>query len=237
VADLADVERALVGIAAGALFPTTYVPGAYGTSVAGTICKIYRGWPTQESLVADMVAGKVHVSVFPEAGMTRNVSRWWPEADQVGTVSPTISTSVAGSVVTLAGTITAGNVVGIQSGKPAKACAYIVQASDTLTSIACRARRQDGRSNVIRPDGHATHSAGAQCRLHDAADGVDDHPSATAGLPNCHLGADAACAGHDHQPGGRWIFRAEEHRRLPDAAFFAEQLRSRPDRIPHHLCQ
>ena len=136
MSDLADIERSIVSLIAGALFTGTYAPGAYQAAVTGTTTALYRGWPVQATLLADILAGKAHVSVFPEHGVTRNVSRWFPAPFQVSTVAPTITAFAAGATVTLSGTITAGNVAGIQGGSPLAAYAYIIQAGDTLATVA-----------------------------------------------------------------------------------------------------
>ena len=137
MADLSDIERGLVTLIAGALFPATgYMPGAFATTSGGQAVKVVRGWPTQDALNSDLAAGRAVISIFAEHGMTRNVSRWPTLAVQVSTVTPTLTVAVAGAAVTLAGTITAGNVVGIAAGSPLAAHAYIIQAADTLASIA-----------------------------------------------------------------------------------------------------
>ena len=137
MSDLSDVENAIVARIGAALFPTiTYLPGDYQTSATGTIVKAYRGWPESANLNADLLAGKAHVSVFSDPGMTRNVSRWFTEQTQVATVAASIHAFASGSIVTLSGTVTAGNVVGLQAGSPLRAYAYICQSTDTLATAA-----------------------------------------------------------------------------------------------------
>ncbi len=139
MADLSDVERALVTLIAAPLFPgVSYQPGSYLASAAGLTVKVVRGWPLQDALMVGLAAGNSLVSVFSEHGMTRNVSRWFPAAVQAGTVAPTITAAVSGATVTLGGTVTAGNVVGLQAGAPLRAYATIIIAGDTLASVAAR---------------------------------------------------------------------------------------------------
>lgn len=64
MADQADVETALVQIASAALYPQ----GTTGPSICGTLCRVYRGWPTPAGLDADLAAGAVNVSVYPVDG-------------------------------------------------------------------------------------------------------------------------------------------------------------------------
>lgn len=151
MADLSDVERALVATLGAALFPSiSYQPGDYQPSAASApnmtlpsaasgpvVTKLYRGWPESANLNADLALARAHVSVFPEP-ITRVVSRWFPAGTQhvVTANVPTITATVAGSVVTLGGTVTAGNVVGIQAGAPLKAYAYIAQTGNALATVA-----------------------------------------------------------------------------------------------------
>ena len=46
MADLADVETALVGLTTAALYPG----GSAASSSVGADCRIYRGWPTPTAL-------------------------------------------------------------------------------------------------------------------------------------------------------------------------------------------
>lgn len=139
MADLSSVESALVGIIASALFPNLnpYLQGDYQPCAIGQTVKLYRGWPESANLNADMALGRAHVSVFSDPGMTRNVTRWMaPQATVVTANTATITATVSGATVTLGGTITAGNVVGIQCGASLASYAYAVQAGDTLATVA-----------------------------------------------------------------------------------------------------
>ena len=153
MADLSDVENALVSLISGALFPAGgYVPGAMTASVAiaapiptpavpapspaPVSVRLFRGWPQASGLTADLATSCANVTVFSEVGMTRNVSRWMGGAYQVSANAPTITASVAGFTVTLTGTITQGNVVAVRGGRPLTAYAYVVQAGNTLTTVA-----------------------------------------------------------------------------------------------------
>ena len=125
MADLHDVENALVTIIAAALYPN-------GTGQASAItapCKVLPGWPPPQ-----MLAGTVSVSVFAIAAASKLTSRYPTEWMPLTTVAATITAAVAGNVVTLGGTVSRPqNVTLIVNGKP---YSYAVQAGDTLTSIA-----------------------------------------------------------------------------------------------------
>ena len=153
MADLSAVESALVTLVAGALFTGTYTPGAYTasnayaipvptpsnpnpTTAAAIVVTLYRGWPIANTLNADLLLSQAHVSVFSDSGMTRDVSRWQISQVQLSSTVPTVTATVSGNQVTIGGTVTAGNVVGIQAGAPPQAYAYAVQSADTTSTIA-----------------------------------------------------------------------------------------------------
>lgn len=155
MADISDVEKALVSTIASILFSGSYAPGSMQASLAmapwppagpgassgspvAIPVKLYRGWPEAAALQTDCTAGKAHVSVFPLDGVTRDTSRFWPRAVQTASIPATVTATVVGNTVVIGGSVTAGNVVGIQFG-PARnpqAYAYVAQASDTLASMA-----------------------------------------------------------------------------------------------------
>jgi hypothetical protein len=158
MADLSDVEGSLVSTIASILFSGSYLPGAYQASLAlapwppagpsqsppsavPVVVRLYRGWPESAVLQADLAAGKAHVSVYPLDGVTRDTSRYWPCPAQTTSVSATVTLYVgfpSPQTVYVGGSVTAGNVVGIQLGPEnnPQAYAYVVQGSDTLDSIA-----------------------------------------------------------------------------------------------------
>lgn len=61
MADLADVEDALLQVVTSALYPE----GSDSASIIGVDCRLYRGWPVPNALNADLNAGIVNVTVFP----------------------------------------------------------------------------------------------------------------------------------------------------------------------------
>ncbi len=132
MADIIDVQNALVAIAAQTLYPNgTAQPSAVTAPV-----RIYPGWPISASLDADLLVGTCHVSVFP-ATAERNTSRypkdWLTQTINTSTLTMTISSQT----VTVGGTIPPStnphNVMVLADGQP---YAYAVQTTDTLTSIA-----------------------------------------------------------------------------------------------------
>ncbi len=141
MADISDVENALVTLLAGILqMPSGYASGAAGTAATvGAQCKIYRGWPERSVLDADLAAGTTHVSIFPPPGMTRRLPgyllEWRPGPTPV---TPTLAASVTGTVVSFGGTGGAGQVVGIRiTGQAGDTTyAYRLLSTDTPASVA-----------------------------------------------------------------------------------------------------
>ena len=69
MADITDVSNALVTVIAGIVYPN----GTSQPSITGVPVLVYQGWPDAVQLRADLAAGKVHVSVYPQPNMLRIV--------------------------------------------------------------------------------------------------------------------------------------------------------------------
>jgi hypothetical protein len=136
MADMSDVEAALVALIAGALFPgVTYLPGAATASVpAGLTVSVYRGYPEADSLDPLLTAGQAVVSIFTQPNASRDTTRYprLPLQTAVGTV--TLTAQVNGAQVFFGGTGGAGQVVGVFTG--GFGYAYRLLANDTPTSVA-----------------------------------------------------------------------------------------------------
>lgn len=129
MADIADVEQALVGLIAGALYPN----GAALPSAVGASCRVYRGWPSPKGLETDLRTGTLNITVTPGSA-ARTVTRY-PRDWETQTVAPlTLGATVAGNQVSITGAAAAGlNVAIIADGT---AWTYTVQPGDTLSGIA-----------------------------------------------------------------------------------------------------
>jgi hypothetical protein len=129
MADLADVENALVVLVTNALYPE----GAGTTCSVGADCRIYRGWPTPAGLDADLQGGIVNVSVWPDAAPGQMLTRLPSQLrGQQGT--PTLTASISRDSVTFDGTATAGQLVGLRTSSTT--FSYRTTASDTPATIA-----------------------------------------------------------------------------------------------------
>ena len=155
MADVSDVQKALVALIAQTLYPN----GTSQPSVANAACKVYPGWPTQSQLDDDLKAGTQHVTVFPTP-TERNTTRY-PKAWQTLAITPaTLTLTINGQQVTVGGAMpspfTAHNMALMVGGKN---YTYAVQANDTLASIAT------ALSALLAVDYAGTSSAGAVITL------------------------------------------------------------------------
>jgi hypothetical protein len=109
MADESDVETALVTLAAGALYPL----GTGAASVTGAVVRVYRGWPANAALEADIAAGIAHVSVTGIAGSATPVPQFPAVWEYPDPVTPALTVGVQPNTVTFAGTGTPGQLAGI----------------------------------------------------------------------------------------------------------------------------
>ena len=115
MADLSDVENTVVSTIAGVLYPGgTQVPSA-----TGEVVKIFRGWPSNIGLNADLGGGISNVSVFSDPKSTRETTRYprvWRES---GRVPRTLFVDVSGSSIAISGTPMVGQILGVEvDGQP-----------------------------------------------------------------------------------------------------------------------
>lgn len=107
MADIADVEAAIVSSVTACLYPQ----GLSQSSVVGTLCRVYRGWPNSATLNADLNKNIVNITVVSDAETGRTTTRYLPEwaftPASPGTIVATTSTSI-----TIAGSPQVGDVVG-----------------------------------------------------------------------------------------------------------------------------
>lgn len=131
MADLSDVENALVAVVAQVFYPNgTGQPSALGAPV-----RIYRGWPSKPELETDLRSGAVNVSVYAlnrERSVTRFQNNWRLLS---GPAEPTLTLTVSGNTVTVGGTVAVPqNAAVIVNG--ASGYSYALQETDTPTTIA-----------------------------------------------------------------------------------------------------
>jgi hypothetical protein len=131
MADLSDVLVQLQTLAVQAVYPT----GTGNPSVAGVLIQVLPGWPIPQSLDRDLAAGSVQVSIFPADG-ERNTTRYPKDWQPFNIPASTITATIAGQTVVIAGAVTAGVPTNVCIEANGLAYVYAVQAADTPTSIA-----------------------------------------------------------------------------------------------------
>jgi len=138
MADLSDVENALVSLIAAAILPTptAYLPGAVAATFSGAAVRIYRGWPNASELNADLTAAEpvANITVFSRQGMTRLTTRYPRTPTIVSAPACTLSAEVSGASVEFSGLCAAGQLAGVSYGQ--QAWVYPVLGSDTPASVA-----------------------------------------------------------------------------------------------------
>lgn len=116
MADTADVANVLVSTIAAALLPGSYIPGQVATMPAGDQIRIGRGWPLPTSLDLDLSAQVSVITVTALPGLSRLTTRFEADPVAVSTIPVTLTTTTANTVLTLGGSATAGQVIGIGIG-------------------------------------------------------------------------------------------------------------------------
>ncbi len=108
MADLSDVETALVEAVTEAIYPA----GLTALSITGTPVRIYRGWPLIGPLSNDLAGGVANISIFSIPNSTRNTTRWAPRTISTPGIS-TLLVDVNGNAATFSGTAGLGHVAGL----------------------------------------------------------------------------------------------------------------------------
>jgi hypothetical protein len=129
MADLSDVEAAIVAEVIGALYPD----GIAQNSIVGVPCRIYRGWPSPAGLNTDLAAGTVNVTVFPATAPDEVPDPYLDTFYTSGTPS-SLAANVTGQSVILSGTVAINQTVGILVD--GAAFTYGTIQGDTTDSIA-----------------------------------------------------------------------------------------------------
>src|SRR5258706_60516 len=96
MADLSDVEQAIVNTITALVYPTgTGNPSAVLNDAGSPMpVRLYRGWPIAASLDADLAAGTVNISVQARNGTEKNSTRFHPDYQTVTLESPTVAAAV-----------------------------------------------------------------------------------------------------------------------------------------------
>jgi len=129
MADISNVEQAVADTITGILYPQ----GSSQSSIIGSVCRVYRGWPNSATLNADLTAGVVNVTIGTDNDSGRTTTRYLPEWQRIPGV-PGTTASASGQTITISGNPAVGDVVGlIIDGMP---FSYRIQAGDSSYLVA-----------------------------------------------------------------------------------------------------
>lgn len=137
MADIADVEAALVAAISAAIYPSgASSPSAVAVNGAAVACRVFPGWPVAANLDRDMTTSPptLNVSVYQQAGMEKNTSRYERDWSDQFPVACSMTATVAGLTITIGGTVSVGHFIALQIGNTS--FAYAAVANDTLATIA-----------------------------------------------------------------------------------------------------
>ncbi|HTQ70972.1 MAG TPA: hypothetical protein VMH92_05700 [Acidocella sp.] len=132
MADSSDVEQALVALVVATLYPAgTSSPSA----IAGTPkISVERGWPTEADVRAAVTGSIQLIRIHAIPGMARNAARYEWQWSAPAAPAVTLTATLAANLLTIGGTVTAGEVVAIIiAGQP---YSYTALSTDTLDTIA-----------------------------------------------------------------------------------------------------
>jgi hypothetical protein len=147
MADISDVERAIVDAVTSILYPT----GFPQPSIIGSLCRIYRGWPNAATLNADLSAGTVNVTIGTDNASGRTTTRFLPQWRTIsGEPGTTVTTS--GRMITIAGCPASGDVVGlIIDGTP---YAYRILTGDSPSLVASNLKQSIQAKRIASVQGN-----------------------------------------------------------------------------------
>jgi hypothetical protein len=129
MADISDVEDALVSLLTATLYPN----GSSQASILGSLCRIYRGWPNQTTLNNDLSAGVVNITISSDNEFGTTTTRYLNDTWTTRRI-PGVSASAQNGTINVGGTPTRGDLIGaLIDGAP---FVYRIQAGDTSQLVA-----------------------------------------------------------------------------------------------------
>ncbi len=144
MADISDVETAILDLVAATLYPmgtaqaSSLIDPGTGNAIA---VRLYRGAPQPAALAADIRAGILNISLV-RGGTAKSTTRVFPRWQPLPVAAPTLTVTVSGNAVTFAGIPAAGYNAAIVAG--GIGYVHAVQATDTLDTIASALATQIG---------------------------------------------------------------------------------------------
>ena len=131
MADISDVEIAVLSAVTGALYPS----GIQAPSATGATYRIYRGWPIPANLNSDLNAGTVNVTVSPDRNQGKTTTRYGPTW-RYEQERPSLLVSVSNNTVTFSGSGSTGAAVGLRVNQDTYSYRPMIQDSpSTIAAI------------------------------------------------------------------------------------------------------
>lgn len=126
MADLSDVEAALVQVTGSALYPNGATqPGA----VPGHDSRVFRGWPVADQLDADIASGLSSVCITTKPGVTTNTTRFLDSWQEMPTPPSTMTVALSYSGTRRVATFSGVGMAGMRAGIVCNARVYSVNVS------------------------------------------------------------------------------------------------------------
>jgi hypothetical protein len=108
MADLADVEAAIVDRVVDTLYPLGVSEG----SAVGATCRVYRGWPSPAGLNTDLAAGIANISIYPATTPDEMLVSYL-DVNYPTILPDNLAFSVDGRSLTLSGVVANSHSVGL----------------------------------------------------------------------------------------------------------------------------
>ena len=109
MADLSDVETKVAALVTEIVYPK----GIAAPAITNSLIRIYRGWPNQSALNADLASGTTTITLFADPAQSRITTRYLDPPETGSIVVPSLTSTVSGPTVTFAGLATSGQIAGI----------------------------------------------------------------------------------------------------------------------------
>jgi len=130
MADLSDVETTLAALVETLVYPA----GTNAPSINDALIRVYRGWPNQSALNADLAAGTINITLFPDARAARISTRYLDPPIALAPVIPTLGVSMSGQTATFTGSAGLGQLAGLLIDNTA--FVHRTQSGDTPEAVA-----------------------------------------------------------------------------------------------------
>ncbi len=109
MADLSDVETTIAALVTSTIYPQ----GPNAPSITGGLVRIFRGWPNQSALNADLAAGHVTITIFPDPTHHRITTRYLDPPAAQTPITPTLTVTTTAQSATFEGIANPGQIAGL----------------------------------------------------------------------------------------------------------------------------